>query len=129
MALLLLFDSGNRCEAKPAWNDSCPPRWGTECHTSGQNRSFCLSACDHRDNTARDSTGVPRAALLIVTDSLTDHQPVAETKCVNIQIFAFYNNDSPLKIGDIDIPCNIVDPNRRSRRRNKRYCWRLPAAK
>lgn len=44
--------------------------------------------------------------LLIVTDPLTDHQPILEASYVNIPIIAFADTDAPLRHIDVSIPCN-----------------------
>jgi len=44
--------------------------------------------------------------LLIVTDPITDHQPVTEASFMNIPTIAFSSTDAPLANIDVCIPCN-----------------------
>jgi small subunit ribosomal protein SAe len=44
--------------------------------------------------------------LLIVTDPLTDYQPVRESSYVNMPVIAFAHTDSPLRYVDCAIPAN-----------------------
>ena len=44
--------------------------------------------------------------LLIVSDPIIDHQPIAEARYVSIPTLAFCNTNANLKYIDVAIPCN-----------------------
>ena len=44
--------------------------------------------------------------LLVVSDPIIDHQPIAEARYVSIPTIAFCNTNASLKYVDVAIPCN-----------------------
>jgi len=49
--------------------------------------------------------------LLIVTDPVSDHQPIKESSFVNVPVIAFTSSDAPLSHVDIAIPANNKSKN------------------
>jgi len=54
----------------------------------------------------QDSRDFKEPRLLIVTDPLTDHQPVRESSYVNVPVIAFCDTDAPTNHCDVVIPGN-----------------------
>merc|ERR1712002_1022513 len=48
--------------------------------------------------------------LLVVTDPISDRQPITEASYVSIPVIAFCNTDSPQRYVDIAVPCNNRSP-------------------